>query len=64
MIRDSAVRYAMNILRTAKDWQEAQTALGDHDIFGAWLDEMDAPISEAQSIIREAEERLGNDIPY
>lgn len=65
-IRERAVRFTMGILRRAKDWQEGEDALANHDEFGPWLaaGSDDPFISEAQSIIREAEERLGDDLPY
>lgn len=65
-MREKAIRYAVGILRHATDWQEGQTALGDHDEFRPWLEAEDGDdgIMAAQSIIREAEERLGNDLPY
>jgi hypothetical protein len=64
-IREEAVRYTMRILRTATDWQDGQTALYNHDYYGSWLREEDPDSPEpAQSIIREAEERLGNQLPY
>lgn len=59
-IREAATRYAMTVLETASDWQEAQHALADHDRFGPWLTECypDAEDSACQSIIRDAEGRL------
>jgi hypothetical protein len=63
-IREDAIRFTMGVLRHAKDWQDGQTALGDHDRFRPWLDEGSDPIAEAQSIVREAEERLGDELPY
>lgn len=67
-IREHAIRFTMAVLREASDWQEGQTALGDHERYGPWLleiggDEMGA-ITEAQSIIRIAEDRLGDEVPY
>jgi hypothetical protein len=60
-IREEAIRYTMAVLRTATDWQEGQDALSNHERFGPWLR---GDIAEAQSIVREAEERLGDDVPY
>ena len=60
--REAAIRFVMGILRHARDWQEGQDALSNHDRFGPWLG--DDGIAEAQSIIREAEERLGDKLPY
>jgi len=63
-IREDAVNFTMGVLRRATDWQEGQDALSNHDRFGSWLDEGGDPIAACQSIIREAEERLGDDVPY
>lgn len=64
-IREDAIRYTVRVLRRASDWQEGQTALYDHDEFGPWLREQDPDgPAPAQSIIREAEERLGDEVPY
>lgn len=65
-MRERAIRYTMGVLRTARDWQEGQHALADHSQFGPWLNRLagDDSISVAQSIIREAEERLGDELPY
>lgn len=68
-IREDAIRATMHVLRRATDWQEGQAFLGDDDRFRPWLDEqaggdeMEA-ISIAQGIVREAEERLGDELPY
>ena len=62
--RERAVRFAMGVLRTAKDWQEAQHALADHAEFGPWIAAQGNEIADCQAIIREAEERLGADLPY
>jgi hypothetical protein len=68
-IREDAIRATMRVLSRATDWQEGQTFLGQDDRFGPWLDEesggdgMEA-ISLAQGIVREAEERLGEELPY
>lgn len=63
-VREEAIRYAMGVLRHASDWQEAQFALGNHSRFGPWLHESGDEIAEAQSVIRIAEERLGDELPY
>lgn len=64
-IREDAVRYTVGVLRRASDWQDGQHALADHVRFGPWLDaEGDDAVSLAQSIIRDAEERLGEELPY
>jgi hypothetical protein len=64
--REAATRYAMTVLRLAPDWQEAQHALADHAIFGPWLREHhpDSEVSACESIIREAEKRLSDELPY
>jgi hypothetical protein len=64
--RNEAVTYAMSVLRTADDWQEAQHALANHSTVGPWLNEYfgDYVVSGVQSIIREAEEKLGVNLPY
>ncbi len=64
-IREYAVNFTVYILRHAKDWQEAQHALADHPTIGPWLRgcfASDSIIIEVQSIIREAEERLSDDL--
>lgn len=64
--RESAVSFTTDVLRVASDWQEGQDALANHRLFGPWLTETfgDDALVEVQSIIREAESRLGNDLPY
>ena len=67
--REQAIRFTMGVLRNATDWQEGQHALADSDRFGPWVEEQargDAleAVSVCQSIIREAEERLGDALPY
>ena len=64
-IRDRAVSFAESVIMRATDWQEVQHALGDHDEFGPWLDREygDDAISAAQSIINDAENRLGDKMP-
>lgn len=66
--RSNAITYTVSVLRKTEDWQEAQHALADHPVYGPWIeaecaDEYDA-ISFVQSIIREAEDRLGEALPY
>lgn len=61
--REQAVRYAMGEIRCATDWQEVQEALANHDEIRPWLDEDGDPVALAQSIIREAEGRFGDDLP-
>jgi hypothetical protein len=58
--REMAVRFAVSVLRRAEDWQDAQHALADHDIFGPWLERTygEDVLSAVQSIIGEAEGRL------
>ena len=64
-IYDDALRYTVSVLRHAKDWQEAQGALADHPRFGPWISESGADeISLCQQLIREAEEILGDALPY
>ncbi len=63
-IRERAVTYAASVLRRAKDWQEAQHALADHATYGPSLTGQGDPLAEAQAIIREAEEHLGDALPY
>ena len=66
-IREDAIRYTMTVLRSATDWQEGQHALANHPKFGPWLNVEDdslGGLEEAQSIIHEAEERLGDELPY
>lgn len=61
--REAAVLFAMDALRGASDWQEAQHALADHDVHHAWIlgeaggDGL-AAVTIAQAIIGEAEDRL------
>ena len=64
-MREKAVNYSMGIIMRSTDWQEVQHALADHDSFGPWLSDTygDADVSECQSIINEAEERLGDRMP-
>lgn len=63
--RESAVRYTMTVLRSAADWQDGQDALSNHSEFGPWIRDSGADeLDFIQSIIREAEKRLGDDLPY
>lgn len=64
--REQGVVFAMSVLRTARDWQAGEHALAEHPVLGPWLRHEwgeDANI-EARSIIREAERRLGESLPY
>ena len=61
--REAAIRFTMGVLCRASDWQEGQHALADHGRFGPWLEATGDALAEAQSIIREAEERLGDKLP-
>jgi hypothetical protein len=61
--REDAARFTMNVLRNASDWQMAQHALADEPRFEHLFYE-DDELNLAQSIIRDAEERLGNRLPY
>lgn len=63
-IRVAAIRFVMGVLRNASDWQEGQHALANHPRFGPWLEASGDALAEAQSIIREAETRLGDALPY
>jgi hypothetical protein len=64
-IRERAIRFAMDVLRAATDWEEGQHALADNDEFGPWLErDYGDSLDEVQAIIREAEKRLGVDLPY
>lgn len=65
-MREGAIRFVMGVLRHARDWQDGEDALANHPIYGPWLEvgSDDPFIAEAQSIIREAEERLGDALPY
>lgn len=62
--RDDAITFCMSVLRQVSDWQEGQDALYQHQVFGPWLREQDPDSPRpAQSIISEAEQRLGDDLP-
>ena len=63
-IREDAIRSLVHFLRRARDWQDGQDYLSNHDVFGPWIAESDDEIALCQSLIREAEERLGDDLPY
>lgn len=63
--RERAIIFVMGVLRNAKDWQEGAHALAEHRRFGPWLRKnFPDPASEAQNIIREAEDTLGDQLPY
>ena len=51
----------MKTILRATDWQDVQDALSNHPTIGPWLGE--DGLALAQAIIREAEERLGDDLP-
>lgn len=64
----NAVRFAEQIIQRATDWEDAQHALAEHQVHGPWirsiaLDGMDC-CKIAQEIISEAEENLGDRVPY
>lgn len=63
-IQEAAIRFTMGVLRRASDWQDGQDALANHPKFGPWLEESGNELADAQAIIREAEDRLGDDLPY
>ena len=63
-MREGAIRFCMGVLRRARDWQDGQDALSNHKAYGPWLEAGGDPVADAQSIIREAEERLGDALPY
>jgi hypothetical protein len=68
MTRDDAVSFAMSIIKRSKDWQEVQDAMANNAPVRAWLEgeaggDDQAVISVAQSVIHEAEERLGDKLP-
>ena len=65
-MRERAVRNVMEVLRHASDWQEGQNWLSENDYFHAWIEEEapDNELSLCQSIVHEAEERLGAELPY
>lgn len=66
--RPSLVRYAMSVLRTATDWQEAQTAIANNPRWRAFAEEQGGDESGAlafvQGVIADAEEMLGDDLTY
>lgn len=61
LTREAAIRFAMREIVRSTDWQEVENALANDTVFGPWLSG-DATLP-AQSIIREAEDRLGDQIP-
>jgi hypothetical protein len=66
-IHEQAVRSMVHFLKTASDWQEGQDYLSNHKLFGPWLGETfgeDDALGEIQSIIRDAEDRIGDALPY
>ena len=63
-LHDYAVRYAKGVIKTSTDWQQVQDALANHSRIRAWLDATYGDdVAGCQSIIREAEEQLGDDLP-
>ena len=60
--REYAVEFVKSILPEANDWQDAQHALANHPTIGPWLRgafaDVEDGISEAQNIIRLAEDEL------
>lgn len=63
-MQQQAERFAETAILGASDWEEVQQALADHDTFGPWLDQTGDPMRHSQAIIRKAERRLGNKVPY
>jgi hypothetical protein len=61
--REQAIVFTMRVLERASDWQDGQDALANSS-FADWLEATGDALAEAQSIIREAEERLGARLPY
>ncbi len=63
--QDRALAFAKSLIMKTKDWQEVQHALADHDEFRTWLEETygDDVLGGVQSIIRKAEEQLGDKLP-
>lgn len=62
-IRTAAITFAMGIIMRSTDWQEVQDALSNHDKFGPWLRTQGDEAGDYQSIIRDAEDRLGDKVP-
>lgn len=68
-MRDRAVGFVVGVLRRANDWQIGEHALASNERLAAWMDsETGGDSSEwhtlAQSIIREAEAIIGDDLRY
>jgi hypothetical protein len=68
-MEERAVAFVAEALSGARDWQEGQHALADNDEFHAWIaQECDgdgiAETAMCQDIIRKAEEKLGDRLPY
>lgn len=62
--REDAVAFAASVIRRSTDWQQVQDAMANNDRIRAWLDaEEGGELSAYQSVIREAEERLGDKLP-
>ena len=66
--REDAVEFAMAMMPDVRDWQEIQHAMADDDRIAAWVEaeaggDLHAIIGVCQSVISEAEERMGNALP-
>ncbi|ACK79904.1 hypothetical protein RU820_05325 [Acidithiobacillus ferrooxidans] len=69
--REKVVRFAVHQLMEsqAQDWQEVQTALAENTCFRGWIYQESGGVEEEaiviiQDVIREAESRIGADLPY
>lgn len=66
--RPYVVEFAMSVCRHSTDWQQVQDAMVNNSRIRDWLeaeaggDDMEI-LSIAQSVIHEAEERLGDKLP-
>lgn len=60
----NAVLFAETIILGARDWQDVQDALANHPVHGPWLRRNPDPLVQAQGILREAEDNLGDRVPY
>ena len=66
--REDAVDFAVGAIMRSKDWQDVQNEMANDDRVRAWVDQEsggndDASLSVCQSVISEAEERLGDEMP-
>lgn len=59
-IKARALAFTKAAILRSTDWQEVENALSNHDEYSAWLGD---DSSAYQSLIREAEEALGDKIP-